>query len=139
MRYQKGEIVAGTVTGILDYGLFVQLDESSSGLVHISEMSTHYVKNVEDFAHLGEVIRVKIIDILENNKYCLSIKNIDYRILTKRRSKIEETKLGFSSLALSLQHWIEDSSTRKEQDRVSHFKKKDSPKEERTPKNEKKI
>ena len=120
MHYQKGDIVAGTVTGITDYGLFVQLDEEASGLVHISEVSPYYVRNLESFAQVGEVIRVKIIEVLKNNKYCLSIKDIDYRILFMRKSKIKETKLGFSTLALSLNQWIKKASFQENKNEKKH-------------------
>ena len=106
MHYKKGDILAGKVTGITDYGLFVKLDENSSGLVHISEISSRYVKNIEQYAKLGEGIRVRGMEVLENNRYRLSIKDIDYRILKMRRSRIKETKSGFSNLALYLNQWI---------------------------------
>ncbi len=110
MQYEKGDIVAGTVTGITNYGIFVQLDAKASGLVHISEISPYFVRNIEHFVRLGEVIRVQIVEELEKQKkYCLTIKGLDYRILYQRKSKIKETKLGFSTLALSLNKWIEES------------------------------
>ncbi len=108
MKYQKGEIVAAIVTGITDYGIFVQLNEDASGLIHISEISSRYVNSIEKYVSLGEVIRVQILDSTEDGKYCLSIKNIDYRI-SHQKSKIKETRTGFSTLALDLDKWIEES------------------------------
>ena len=115
MEYQKGDIVAAIVTGITNYGIFVQMDEDSSGLIHISEISDNYVRNVERFAQLGEVIRVKVLENLGSGKYCLSIKGIDYRILSNRKSKIRETKLGFSNLALALEGWIKETCSQEEE------------------------
>lgn len=106
MVYQKGDIVAAKVTGITKYGIFVDINQEATGLIHISEISNRFVKDIEKFVNLGEVIRVQIIDVLEKDKYCLSIKNIDYRILSSRKSKIKETNMGFATLALSLDRWM---------------------------------
>ena len=47
-KYKKGSIIRGTVTGIETYGVFVSCDEYYSGLIHISEISYSYVKNITD-------------------------------------------------------------------------------------------
>lgn len=109
-KYTKGKIVKGTVTGIETYGAFVNLDEYYSGLIHISEISHDYVKNIRDFVDVGDTIYVEIIDIDE--KLChlsLSIKNINYKVrpVSKRR-KIIETSRGFKTLAYKLPIWIEE-------------------------------
>ena len=105
-NYKIGTIVTGYVTGIEDYGIFVHLDDKVSGLIHISEISKHFVKDINKYAKLGEVIRVKIIGMENSTHYQLSIKDIDYRIMKSRGSKIKETSSGFSNLAISLDSWI---------------------------------
>ena len=55
-KYEKGEIVLGCVTGIEKYGIFVNLDEYYSGLIHISEVSSSFVRYIHDFVKLGETI-----------------------------------------------------------------------------------
>ena len=57
-KYEKGKIVTGCVTGIEKYGVFVGLDEFYSGLIHISEISRNFVKDVNDYVSVGETIRV---------------------------------------------------------------------------------
>lgn len=106
--YEIGTIVTGYVTGIKDYGIFVYLDEKRSGLIHISEISKKFVKNVNDFASIEEVIRVKIIGKEDDKHYQLSIKDIDYRIMHSRGSRIQETKSGFRNLAMKLELWMQD-------------------------------
>ncbi len=106
-KYKIGTIVTGYVTGIKEYGIFVHLDETISGLIHISEISEKFVKNINDFVTMGEIIRVKVIGKTVNNHYQLSIKNLDYRIMKKRGSKIVETPLGFQNLAMNLDHWVQ--------------------------------
>ena len=46
MRYSIGDVVEGVVTGIKPYGAFVSLDSSHNGLIHISEISERYVRDV---------------------------------------------------------------------------------------------
>ena len=55
-KYKRGRIVSGTVTGIEKYGIFVSLDEFYNGLIHISEVSNEFVKNIYDVVNVGEVI-----------------------------------------------------------------------------------
>ncbi len=108
-KYKYGEIVTGCVTGIEKYGIFVNLDEYYSGLIHISEISDNFVRNIHDYVKIGETIKVKVIE--ENPKahhVKLSIKNFDYRINKKKSNKIIETPLGFSTLEKQLDIWIKD-------------------------------
>lgn len=106
MKYHQGDIVTGYVSGIQDYGIFVQFENGENGLIHISQISDKFVKNIHGYAELGEVIRVLILNDGEQGHYQLGIKNLDYRIMKSRGSKIEETPSGFKNLALSLEKWI---------------------------------
>ena len=108
-KYEKGKIVTGCVTGIEKYGIFVGLDELYSGLIHISEISSGFVKNINDYVNIGETIKVKVVD--SDDQSCqvkLSIKDIDYRINNKNRQKIVETPKGFSVLEEHLDEWIQE-------------------------------
>ena len=108
-KYQVGDIVTVSVTGVEKYGIFVGLDEYQSGLIHISEISSGFVRNVNDYVNLGEVIRAKVLEIDEDTLHVkLSIKDIDYRITKKKRTKIKETELGFSTLEALLDDWISE-------------------------------
>ena len=109
-KYQKGKIVEGIVSGIESYGIFVSFDEFYSGLIHISEVSHHFVKDLHDFVEIGENIYVEILDIDEiQNKLKLSIKNIKYKkTKTKKKRNIIETELGFQTLAYKLPIWIKE-------------------------------
>ena len=110
-KYRRNNIVKATVTGIENYGVFVTLDEYFTGLIHISEISNDYVKDINDFVSIGDVICVKILDVdNELGHLILSIKDIDYKNIKKiRRKKIQETPLGFKTLAYHLPIWIENS------------------------------
>ena len=54
-KYKVGSIVEGTVTGIENYGVFVSLDEFYNGLIHISEISHGFVKNINDEIELVDI------------------------------------------------------------------------------------
>ncbi len=110
-KYKKGRIIRGTVTGIESYGAFVSCDEYYSGLIHISEISHIFVKNINDYVNVGDVIFVEILDVDEElGQLKLSIKNIEYKKKTVvKRKKIIETNLGFTTLAYKLPMWIDES------------------------------
>ena len=110
-KYKKGRILKGVVTGIEPYGIFIQFDDYYSGLIHISEVSDHYVKNLNDFVEIGEIINVKIIGVDDLMGHInLSIKGIKYKDKkVVKRKPIIETKSGFSTLASKLPFWIDES------------------------------
>lgn len=107
-KYSKDEIVEGLVTGIENYGIFIGLDEYYSGLIHISEISDGYVKDISNFVNIGETIKVRVLESDDDHFHVkLSIKNLDYRI-NRRNMKIKETGSGFEILKNNLNKWIEE-------------------------------
>ncbi len=107
MTYEKGKIVTGIVTGIENYGVFVSLDEYYNGLIHISEISNGFVRNVKDYVTIGEKIQVKVVEKADENRHIkLSIKDIDYRVDGVSKSKIVETDHAFDGLKSMLNTWI---------------------------------
>ncbi len=72
-KYNVGDEVTGEITGIVDFGLFLKLEEGLEGLVHISEMDWGLVENPRVLFKVGDKVRAKIIDI-KDGKISLSIK-----------------------------------------------------------------
>jgi len=72
-RYQVGDAVDGDVTGMVDFGVFVKLEDGLEGLVHISEIDWGLVDDPRHFFKVGDKVKVKIIDI-KDGKISLSIK-----------------------------------------------------------------
>ncbi len=72
-HYQMGDSVEGEVTGMVDFGVFVKLEEGLEGLVHISEIDWGLVDDPRHFFKVGDKIKVKIIDI-KDGKVSLSVK-----------------------------------------------------------------
>lgn len=102
--YDKGDIVDVTITGIVPYGVFAKVGEYT-GLIHISEISDKYVRDITQFAMVGDMVKVVVIEIDEENKQLkLSYKKCD----KSKRIKICDMKIGFKTLDDMLPKWIEE-------------------------------
>ena len=110
-KYVNGNIVKGIVTGITSYGIFVGFDDYYSGLIHISEISHNFVKDVHDYVNIGDTIYVKIIGVDEDEGHLkLSIKDVKYKQkIFSKKLKIIETKTGFRTLEYKLPIWVKES------------------------------
>lgn len=103
------DIIEVTVTGIQKYGAFVLINDKYDGLIHISEISSGYVKNINDYIKIKDKIYAQVVDIdEENNKFKLSIKNIDYRNDGKIISSDDNFSNGFEPLKEHLDLWINE-------------------------------
>ena len=112
MKIKEGSIVRGKVTGIQPYGAFVQLSDECQGLIHISELSDGYVKDIRDFVNIGQYIDVKILKFDSDNRQArLTLKGISNYSGRNNRMKASnfETSNGFAALAQHLPLWIRDS------------------------------
>ncbi len=74
MELNVGQIVEGKITGITNFGVFVDLGENKSGLVHISEVARSYVNDINEFVKVGDAVKMKVLSISEDGKISLSIK-----------------------------------------------------------------
>ncbi|GGG24746.1 general stress protein 13 [Lysinibacillus alkalisoli] len=118
-KYEVGDIVVGTVTGVQPYGAFIALDDVTQGLVHISEITYGFVKNVADFLTVGDTVTVKILEVdAREAKISLSIRALQERPQQRRKetprkslqAKVDEMDAnGFNSLRDKMQDWIQQS------------------------------
>lgn len=74
MEITVGQIVEGKITGITNFGVFVDLGEGKSGLVHISEVSRTYVNDIKEIYKLEDTVKMKVLTVGEDGKISLSIK-----------------------------------------------------------------
>ena len=74
MQLEVGAVIEGKVTGITNFGAFVDIGDGKTGMVHISEVAPTFVKEIRDFVSEGQTVKVKVLDIAENGKVALSIK-----------------------------------------------------------------
>ena len=108
--FKVGDIIEVKVTGIEQYGIFVKADEEYTGLIHISEIDNNFIKDISDYAYIGETIYANIIGINEESKQLnLSIKNMNYTNNADENRKVKESISGFLPLHNHLDEWIEES------------------------------
>ena len=74
MAVEIGGIYTGKVTGITNFGAFVELEPRVVGMVHISEVADSYVKDINDHLKVGQEVRVKVLTVGDNGKLGLSVK-----------------------------------------------------------------
>lgn len=74
MQFEVGEILEGKVTGVKKFGAFVRLENGTTGMVHISEVSNEYVQELTDVLSEGQQVKVKVMSISPEGKVALSIK-----------------------------------------------------------------
>ena len=74
MSIEVGNILPGKVTGITNFGAFVDLGNRKTGLVHISEVSNSYIKDIKDVLTVGDEVQVKVMEISVEGKVSLSIR-----------------------------------------------------------------
>jgi S1 RNA binding domain protein len=79
MSIEVGSKLQGKVTGITNFGAFVELPEGLTGLVHISEVADNYVKDINDHLKVGDMVEVKVINVEKDGKIGLSIKKAKER------------------------------------------------------------
>jgi len=110
---EVNDIVEGSVVGITKFGAFVELEDGKKGLIHISEISNQFVKDVNDFLKVNDRVKAKVINISDDGKIDLSIKrlNEDEEYL----EKLEKSKAIFEQ---KLSKFLKQS-----QDRLTDLKK----------------
>ena len=77
MAIEIGAVVEGEVTGITNFGAFLQLPEGKVGLIHISEVSNVYVKDIHDFLKEHQKVKAKVLSIDARGKIALSLKQLE--------------------------------------------------------------
>lgn len=88
-KYELGDEVEGEITGIVDFGIFVKIEEGLEGLVHISEIDWGLVDDPRKFAKVGDKVRVKVIEI-KDGKISLSIKALKDNPWTEATKKYKK-------------------------------------------------
>ncbi len=102
--YKKGDVVEGMITGVVDFGAFMEFGEGLEGLIHISELGWQRIDNPRDLVKEGQKVKAQIIDI-SGNKVSLSLKRLikdpweeikdKYKVGDKVKGKVvKEHKFG---------------------------------------------
>lgn len=91
MELAVGQIVEGKITGITNFGVFVELGDSKSGMVHISEVAQTYVSEIREHVKENDKVKVKILAISDDGKISLSIKRAMEEKKIERKPKAVAT------------------------------------------------
>lgn len=92
MAIAKGQVLTGKVTGITKFGAFVELESGETGLVHISEVADAFVKDINDFVSVGDEVKVRVLNVDDNGKIGLSMKQGKEREKREKREARETRK-----------------------------------------------
>ncbi|AND79809.1 S1 RNA-binding domain-containing protein [Streptococcus pantholopis] len=116
-----GEKHRGKITNIKPYGAFVELDNGTVGLIHISEIKTGYIDNIYHTLTVGQEVLTQVVDYDEySHKVSLSLRTLEedrHRFSHRHRFSNSRYKIGFKPLAEALPVWIEE---------AVHYLKQDS-------------
>ena len=119
MSLKAGEIVEGVVKTITNFGAFIDLGNGVTGLVHISEVSDGYVKDVSEFLVQNQKVKVKVLAVDESNKkITLSIKKANEK---KREYQPKQQEMSFED---RLSKFLKDSEERQSEVRHSFESKR---------------
>lgn len=114
MNYQVGDLIVGKVVSVKPYALFLSFDGDVKGLLHISELSDAYVRDIERFGTVGDEMKVKVLSVDESNGFLrVSLKKVpndeQYNShVHEQRIFLEDKEIDFSLLKEKLPTWIQD-------------------------------
>jgi S1 RNA binding domain protein len=106
-----GSEIEGKVTGITNFGAFIELPEGKIGLVHISQISDAYVTDINKHLKIGDIVKVKVLGVAKENKYDLSIKQVGKPAwqVKKKRPREEKEKPELGSFEQKITHFLKQS------------------------------
>ena len=113
MDYKVGDILIGKVNQVRPYALFLTFESGQNGLLHISELSDNYIRDIEKFGSVGDEIKVKILSIDPNNGFL----RVSYKAIPDKekysshdenaRHNAQFDEADFQDLEAMLPTWIE--------------------------------
>ena len=92
MSNEIGKILDGKVTSITSFGAFVSLPDQKSGMIHISEISDSYVKDINEFLKVGQNVCVKVCSVDDKGRIALSLKQVAENVVENKTEKNDITK-----------------------------------------------
>ena len=94
MPIEIGSEIEGKVTGIANFGAFIELPEGKTGLVHISQIADAYVTDISKHLKVGDMVNVKVLGVAKEGKYDLSIKQVGKPSWQQRKHRPKPGKEG---------------------------------------------
>ena len=90
MQIEEGVIVSGKVTGLTDFGAFVELEGGKTGMIHISEVAPNYVKDIKEHLTVGQEVKAKVLTVSPEGKISLSIKKLNDRPVEREQRQTQQ-------------------------------------------------
>lgn len=89
MRYKVGDLIQGTIIRILPYGAMLVFEDNTKGLLHISEVSNQYIRNIYNYLHTGTIYLVKVINVDEEKNFLkVSLKQVSKEDREKEHKEV---------------------------------------------------
>ncbi len=123
MNFKVGDIIIGKVNQVRPYALFLTFENGQNGLLHISELSDNYIRDIEKYGTIGDEIKVKVISIDPTNNFL----RVSYKVIPEaerynthddsvhRTAPIDEG--DFKDLKAKLPEWIESTLKQAKEDK----------------------
>jgi len=113
MQLEVGSVLKGKVTGITNFGAFVQIDGTKiTGLVHISEVAMDFVKDINEHLKVNDDVKVKVVSVAPGGKISLSIKKVQEEEAAVKASRPADVEMFTKPAASNLSF----------EDKISRFK-----------------
>lgn len=121
MAYEINQIITGKVIKVKPFAAFLSFDDEVEGLLHISEISDSYIRDIERFVSVGDEMKVKILSIDNTNGFLrVSLKQVppnefySSHVNTRKRV-IKDDSDAFKPLQEKLPYWIKETLKKKEE------------------------
>lgn len=92
-KFEVGSVYTGKVTGLQAYGAFVALDEETQGLVHISEVTHGFVKDINEHLAIGDEVQVKVLSVDEEKAKSAFLSALHRQLLNEKKASLEDKRL----------------------------------------------
>ncbi len=102
-KYAAGSIIEGKVVRIVNFGAFVAVEPGIDGLIHISQVATHRINKVEDELSVGDIVRVKVLEVDPKAKrISLSRKQVLLEERAAEESMHADDVVGFDTMDIDI-------------------------------------
>ena len=114
MEIHVGDLIIGEVTQVRPYVLFLTFEDGKQGLLHISEISNLYIRDIEKYGTIGDKLRVKVLEIDPGNGFLrVSLKQVPEDMAyssheENHKNKVVTNENEFNTLKENLPKWIEE-------------------------------
>lgn len=114
MKYEVNQLIIGKVVNVKPYAIFMSFADGVDGLLHISEISNNYIRDIEKFGSIGDEIKVKVLSIDKNNGFLrVSLKQVPTEETFTTHKNVSRNvpviaNNAFDSLKEKMPEWIEN-------------------------------